>query len=198
MPTPANRPDVLLLGLCCIAMFCFYSFPMVIFSWLSQSNRRLTINPCSYIWLWELNCKEGRTPKNWCFQTVVLEKTPECPLDSKEIKPVNLKEINSEYSLEELMLKFQYFGHLMWTADSLEKSLMLGKIEGRRNTGCQRMRWLDGITDAMDMNLDKFRVMVRDRDAVYDAVYGVTKSRIRLGDWTTTIYICELASQAMP
>ena len=81
-----------------------------------------------------------------------------------------------------LKLKFQYFGHLVRTADSLENSLMLGKIEGRRRAGCQRMRWLDGITDAMDMNLDKFRVMVRDRDAVYDAVYGVTKSRIRLGD----------------
>ena len=91
MPTPANQPDVLLLGLCCIAMFCFYSFPMVIFSWLSQSNRRLTINPCSYIWLWELNCKEGRTPKNWCFQTVVLEKIPETPMTSKETKPVSLK-----------------------------------------------------------------------------------------------------------
>ena len=194
MPTPANQPDVLLFELCCIAMFCVYSFPVVIFSWLSQSNRRLFINPCSYVWLWELNRKEGWTPKNWCFQTVVLEKTPECPLDSKEIKPVNLKEINPEYSVEGLLLKFQYFGHLMWTADSLEKSLMLGKIEGRRKTGYQRMRWLDGITDAMDMNLDKFQVMVRDRDAVYDVVYGVTKSRTRLGDWTTTIYICVYAS----
>ena len=126
---------------------------------------------------------------------MVLEKTPECPLDSKEIKPVNLKEINPEYSLEGLMLKCQYFGHLMWTADSLEKPLMLGKIEGRKKTGCQR---LDGITDAMDMNLDKLRVMVRDRDAIYNEVYGVTKSQAWLGNWTTTIYICELASQAMP
>ena len=81
-----------------------------------------------------------------------------------------------------LKLKLQYFGQLIQTANSLEKSLMLGKIEGRRRRGSQRMRWLDGITDAMDMNLDKFQVMVRDRDAVYDVVYGVTKSRTRLGD----------------
>ena len=80
------------------------------------------------------------------------------------------------------MLKLHYFGHLIQADDLLEKSLMLGKIEGRKRRGCQKMRWLDGITDAMDMNLDKFQVMVRDRDAVYDVVYGVTKSRTRLGD----------------
>ena len=88
---------------------------------------------------------------------MVLEKTPESPLDSKEIKPDNLKEINPEYSLEGLILKLklQYFGHLMRTPDSLEKSLMLGKSEGRRRRGCQKMRWLEDITDAMDMNLGK-------------------------------------------
>ena len=85
--------------------------------------------------MWEWDLKEGWTLKKWCFQTVVLEKTLESPLNSKEIKPVNLKRINSEYSLEGLMLKlkFQYFGHLMQRADSLEKTLMLGKIEGRRD-----------------------------------------------------------------
>ena len=90
-----------------------------------------------------------------------------------------LREINPEYSLEGLMLKLklQYFGHLMRTADSLEKPLILGKIEGRRGRGHQRMRWLDGITDAMDMNLGKLQEMVRDREALHAAVHRVTKSQ---------------------
>ena len=98
----------------------------------------------SHVWMWELDHKEGWVPKNSCFQTVVLDKTPKSPLDSKTIKL-----INPEYSLEGLMLKlkFQYFGHLMWRTNSLEKTLMLGKIEGRRRRGWQRIRWLDGITD---------------------------------------------------
>ena len=97
---------------------------------------------------------------------MVLEKTPQSPLDSEEIKPVNLKGNQPEYLLEGFMLKLklQYFGHLMRKVP-LEKSLMLGKIEGRRRTNHQRMRWLDGITDAMDMNLGELREMVRDREA---------------------------------
>ena len=104
---------------------------------------------------------------------MVLEKTPESPSDSQEIKLVN-----PEYSLEGRMLKLklQSFGHLMPTADSLEKSLMPGKVEGRRKRGCHRVRWLDGITDAMDMNLGRLRDVVRDRKAWHAAVHGAAKS----------------------
>ena len=112
----------------------------------------------------------------------MLEKTPESPLDSREIKPT-LREINPEYRLEGLMLKLklQYLGHLMRTAGSLEKSLMLGKTEGRRR-GHQRMRWLDGITDAMDMNLGKLQEMVSDREAWRAADHGFVKSWTLLSD----------------
>ena len=153
----------------------------------------------NHVWMWELYHKEGWVPKNWWFWTVVLEKTLRVPWNARRSNQSILKEINSEYSLEGLMLKLnvQYFGHLMRRANSLEKTLMLGKIEGGRRRGQQRTRWLDGIPDSMDMSLNTLWEMVKDREAWCGAVHGITKGRTQPRDWTTTTfnYLDELYQQ---
>ena len=142
----------------------------------------------SHVRMWKLDHKEDSVLKNWCFWTVVWRRLLRVPWTARRAEQSILKEINPEYSLEGLMLKrkLQYFDHLIQRTFHWKRLLMLGKVEGGRRRGWQRIRRWGGVTDSMEMSLSKLWEMVADREDWYAAVHGFTKSQTRLSDWTTT------------